>query len=133
MTNTEAIETLKANYPDACYEQLREAVDAAIEALKVQDVTGDMISRQAATQTALEFIIEYLGGAFDEDFQKELAKRMNALPSVQSDDQFEHDIHAMFDHIWDCEINHPIFEDTVGDLMMAVIQCYKKSKNVRKE
>lgn len=39
MTNTDAIETLKANYPDACYEQLREAVDAAIKALKVQDKT----------------------------------------------------------------------------------------------
>ena len=37
MKNTEAIETLIANYPDACFEQLREAVDAAIEALKVQD------------------------------------------------------------------------------------------------
>ena len=32
MTNAEAIETLRANYPDAHYEQLREAVDAAIEA-----------------------------------------------------------------------------------------------------
>ena len=34
MTNAEAIETLRANYPDACFEQLREAVDAAIEALE---------------------------------------------------------------------------------------------------
>lgn len=34
MIAKEAIETLKANYPDACYEQLREAVDAAIEALE---------------------------------------------------------------------------------------------------
>lgn len=34
MTNAEAIETLKANYPDACYEQLREAVDKAIKALE---------------------------------------------------------------------------------------------------
>ena len=33
----EAIETLKANYPDACYEQLREAVDMAISALQAQD------------------------------------------------------------------------------------------------
>lgn len=32
----EAIETLKANYPDACYGQLREAVDMAISALKKQ-------------------------------------------------------------------------------------------------
>lgn len=40
MTNAEAIETLRANYPDACYEQLREAVDAAIDALKAQDARG---------------------------------------------------------------------------------------------
>ena len=37
MTNAEAIETLRANYPDACYEQLREAVDKAIKALEVQE------------------------------------------------------------------------------------------------
>lgn len=36
MTNAEAIATLQANYPDACYEQLREAVDKAIDALKKQ-------------------------------------------------------------------------------------------------
>lgn len=54
MTGEEAIETLKANYPDACYGQLREAVDAAIEALKAQIATdtnvgdnGDTIYRQA--------------------------------------------------------------------------------------
>lgn len=34
MTNKEAIDVLKANYPDSCYELLREAVDTAIEALK---------------------------------------------------------------------------------------------------
>ena len=46
MTNTEAIETLRANYPDACYGQLREAVDAAIEALKTQDaVDGKQLVR----------------------------------------------------------------------------------------
>lgn len=44
---------------------------------------NDLISRQAATQTALEFIVEYLGGAFDEDFQRKLIERMNALPSAQ--------------------------------------------------
>jgi len=44
---------------------------------------NDLISRQAAIDTALEFIVEYLGGAFDEDFQKELSKRMLELPSVE--------------------------------------------------
>ena len=35
----------------------------------------------------------------------------------------------MFDHIWDCEIDHPIFEDTVGDLMTEVIQAHNNSKS----
>lgn len=38
MTREEAIETLKANYPDACFEQLRDAVDAAIYALKQPEI-----------------------------------------------------------------------------------------------
>ena len=37
MTNQEAIETLRANYPDACFEQLREAVDMAINVLTAQE------------------------------------------------------------------------------------------------
>ena len=37
MTNKEAIETLKSNYPSSCYSMLREAVDAAISALIEQD------------------------------------------------------------------------------------------------
>ena len=54
MDKEQAIETLRANYPDACYEQLREAVDAAIEALKAQDAAGDTISRQAAIDALAE-------------------------------------------------------------------------------
>lgn len=87
MTNEEAIETLKANYPDACFEQLRKAVDMAIEALKKQDVSyirvGNLISRQAAIDTSLEFFIEFLGGALHENAQKELMARIQRLPSVQ--------------------------------------------------
>lgn len=45
VTNEEAIKTLEANYPDACYEQLREAVDTAISALKAQQAAGDAISK----------------------------------------------------------------------------------------
>ena len=52
MTNEEAIETLKRNYPPEWVEQLREAVDTAISALQTQDVpdtnVGDMISRSDA-------------------------------------------------------------------------------------
>ena len=39
-------------------------------------------------------------------------------------DEFEKRLHSMFDHIWECEIGHPVFQDTVGELMSAVIQCY---------
>ena len=53
MTNKEAIKTLEANYPDTCFEQLREAVDAAIEALKAQDADSDTISRKAAIDAIL--------------------------------------------------------------------------------
>ena len=38
MTREEAIETLRANYPDKCYESLRNAVDIAIEALKAEPI-----------------------------------------------------------------------------------------------
>lgn len=37
---------------------------------------------------------------------------------------FEEKIYGMFDSIWDCEIDHPVFQDTVGELMEAVIQAY---------
>ena len=47
-----------------------------------RDMSG-LIDRQAAITTSLEFIVEYLGGAFDEDFQKELKKRLEALPSAE--------------------------------------------------
>ena len=81
MTAKEAIETLRANYPDACYEQLREAVDAAIEALKARDTAGDTISRQAAIDAVLDRMnVEKHGrNAKPEEIQWTLEK----LPSAQ--------------------------------------------------
>ena len=43
-------------------------------------------------------------------------------------DNFEKMLHDMFDHIWNREIEHPIFQDTVGDLMEAVIEAHKKAR-----
>lgn len=43
-------------------------------------------------------------------------------------DNFEKMIHEMFDDIWDCEIDHPLFQDTVGDLMKAVIEAHKMAQ-----
>ena len=88
MTNTEAIETLRANYPDACFEQLREAVDAAIVALKAQNTSGDTISRQAAIDS-LEEPCKVPGTWADEfaigertQWEKDV-KALNSLPSAE--------------------------------------------------
>ena len=45
---------------------------------------NDLIDRQTAIQIALEFTVEYLGGAFDEDLQKKLVERMNGVPVVDA-------------------------------------------------
>lgn len=45
MTYQEAIETLKANYPDACFGQLREAVDKAISALQRVEMLDELERR----------------------------------------------------------------------------------------
>lgn len=73
MDKEQAIETLRANYPDACYEQLREAVDAAIEALKAQDAAGDTISRQAAIESFEDTTYT----------KNEIRRRITELPSAQ--------------------------------------------------
>ena len=73
-----------------------------------------------------------------EDFNKEDWERLKkewgntpitVLPSAQPErktEDFEKGLHDMFDHIWNCEIEHPMFQDTVGELMQAVIQLYRR-------
>jgi hypothetical protein len=94
MTREEAIETLKANYPDACYEQLREAVDAAIEALKAQDVPdtnvgdNDLISRSDAIDAVDKLSDEpigYLEAAIDA-----LVDLPSAQPEITEEQAIEH-------------------------------------------
>lgn len=84
MTNKEAIMTLKANYPDACYGQLREAVDAAIEALKAQDADSDTISRKAAIDVCNK-AIDLWQGQLGEGIVIAVRKKIEDLPSAQPD------------------------------------------------
>ena len=49
---------------------------------------SDLIQRQDAIDTALEFFVEFLGGAFHEDDQKILMKRMNELPSAEPEQKW---------------------------------------------
>ena len=44
---------------------------------------SDPISREAAIDATLTFIVEYCGAAFDEDMQKMLCERLDALPSAE--------------------------------------------------
>ena len=62
-------------------------------------------------------------------------KKPTEFPTIEPErktDNFENGLHDMFDHIWDCEIDHPAFQDTVGELMGAVIQLYKTIEPERK-
>lgn len=44
-----------------------------------------------------------------------------------SPDEFKEKILGMFSSIWDCEIDHPVFQDKVGELMDAVVALYRKA------
>lgn len=46
---------------------------------------------------------------------------------VMSPDEFKNELLKMFSSIWDCEIDHSIFQDTVGELMSAVMQLYTQA------
>lgn len=43
---------------------------------------NDSVSRYDAIDASLEFLVEYLGGAFDEELQKMLKAKLENLPSV---------------------------------------------------
>lgn len=78
MTNEEAIETLKRNYPSECFEQLREAVDVAIKALKSMD--EDLIRRQDALNCFHAWIDKH-GDVQEPDDMAEY-RAIENLPSV---------------------------------------------------
>ena len=46
---------------------------------------------------------------------------------VMSPNEFKNELLKMFSSIWDCEIDHSIFQDTVGELMSAVMQLYTQA------
>lgn len=75
MTNKQAAERLRYNYPDECYPKLCKAYDVAIKALEQPEPCQDAISRRAAISA-----ITSHSGVVD----KSVAKRILVqLPSVQ--------------------------------------------------
>ena len=68
--------------------------------------------------------------AVDDDCEGALCADALALlkeHEVMSPDEFKNGLLKMFSSIWDCEIEHPVFQDKVGDLMSAVLQLYKQA------
>lgn len=57
------------------------------------------------------------------DYAVELLKEQE----IMSPDEFKEKILGMFSSIWDCEIDHPVFQDKVGELMDAVVALYRKA------
>lgn len=53
----------------------------------------------------------------------ELLKEQEAM----TPEEFKNGLLKMFSSIWECEIDHPMFQDTVGELMDGVMQLYKKA------
>lgn len=48
---------------------------------------SDCISRQVAIKTALEYLVEYCGAAFDPGLQLGMSQKLNELPSVQPEER----------------------------------------------
>ena len=44
-------------------------------------------------------------------------------------EEFKDGLLKMFSSIWECEIDHPVFQDTISELMNGVMQLYKKAVN----
>lgn len=90
----------------------------------------DLISRQ----TLMKEFSDFVRASNNSDFVRtptwnDAVSLVESIPSAQPErktEDFEKGLHDMFDHIWDCEIEHPMFEDTVGELMQAVIQLYRR-------
>ena len=56
----------------------------------------DLISRQAAIDAALTYLVEYCGAAFDEDMQRMLKERLDSLPSAQPEEDCDTCKHGYF-------------------------------------
>lgn len=87
MKNREAIDILK-DIRTAFIGNTRKAIDTVIAALEKQEkidkdrwVNG-YISRQAAIESSLAFLVEYLGGVFDEGLQEKLKTKINTISAA---------------------------------------------------
>lgn len=65
--------------------------------------------------------------SLDDGIALDDAVRLLKEQEIMSPDKFKGQILCMFSSIWDCEIDHPVFQDKVGELMDAVVDLYRKA------
>ena len=145
MTEEEAIDILRNAAwlgTESELAELEEAVNMACKALEFVTINNnpddtkvtkcndkphktDLISRQDAIDTALEFFIEFLGGALHEDVQKKLIAKYQVLPSAQP----EYDI-SDIDDMWEyyAEEHDLNLTDNAKQIKEAMWIGYQKGK-----
>jgi len=83
MTNQEAIETIKANYPDERYTMLREALDMAMDVLKTQE------PRVIDAQELKEYLMINESGLLPHEKWKELEQRAPVYIEFRTPDELQ--------------------------------------------
>ena len=58
---------------------------------------------------------------------KDALELLEKQKQIKSPNEFKSLLLGMFDSIWDVEIDHPVFQDTVGELMEGVLQAYSEA------
>ena len=87
MTNEEAIEAIKCNWPDSRYTILREALDMAISALRQQDVADKDVGKNEPLTNAQK--IRSMSDEELAEFIKHIKVRAAFCKAVKDNDAFE--------------------------------------------
>ena len=88
MTNEEAIEAIKCNWPDSRYTILREALDMAISALRQQGVPGKDVGKNEPLTNA-----QKIRSMSDEELAKMLWKAGRNYRSICADPAVDYNEH----------------------------------------
>lgn len=83
----------------------------------------ELISRDAA----IDEMAELQGRASTKAEMKSISKawkRLKKLPTASKHDEFEKRLVETYAQIMECDINHPIYQDTVAEIIQGVMQIY---------
>ena len=64
-------------------------MDGYLMMKRMTKTMSDLIDRQAAIDASVEYLVEYCGGAFDEEMQNGLKERLDVLPSAEPEPELD--------------------------------------------